>query len=241
MSPSHIFISYRSLERDFATRLAQDIRNAGFPVWMDRLSGIKPGDDWIQALQDALNNSIALIAIMSPEYVESDFCRKELKRAIDLKRPVFPVLLKEITPEEWPLEIQAGQYVDFQKSGDPTIYAERLKELLDEGLSTKLPLTKQTQIRPVEVGPSFPGRELEEDINNTIQASTKHASMSRLVSIKLDGYKRELTKFESQWIAAFDSRLRTLNAADLVILDNQLRYFEAEIKRVEAELLALGA
>jgi len=52
----HIFLSYRSIEADFALQLAADLKNIGVKLWMDRLDvGIKVGDDWVQALQDAVN------------------------------------------------------------------------------------------------------------------------------------------------------------------------------------------
>lgn len=38
----HVFLSYRSLEADFALQLAADLKSAGLRLWMDRLeSGIK--------------------------------------------------------------------------------------------------------------------------------------------------------------------------------------------------------
>src|SRR5262245_22201395 len=47
----HIFLSYRSLERPFAVKLAVGLQNAGVAVWLDRFpTGIKPGDDWPQTL-----------------------------------------------------------------------------------------------------------------------------------------------------------------------------------------------
>ena len=47
MSPAqrsgHVFLSYRSLDADFALRLAANLKNAGVRVWMDRLDGIVVG------------------------------------------------------------------------------------------------------------------------------------------------------------------------------------------------------
>jgi hypothetical protein len=33
----HIFLSYRSIEADFALQLAADLKNIGVKLWMDRL------------------------------------------------------------------------------------------------------------------------------------------------------------------------------------------------------------
>jgi hypothetical protein len=51
----------------FAVRLAKDLKISGVNLWMDRLEkGIEVGDDWVQVLQDAINNCAAFIAVLSP-------------------------------------------------------------------------------------------------------------------------------------------------------------------------------
>src|SRR4051812_43653880 len=120
----HIFFSYRSLEMDFAIRLAADLKNAGVNVWMDRLD-IKPGDDWVAALQEGVNNSAAVIAVLSPEYVSAKYCRNELSRAVRLGRPIFPILLRPLPNEEWPIEIERHQYTDFTRWQDESVYNKR--------------------------------------------------------------------------------------------------------------------
>src|SRR5215831_15558260 len=99
----HVFLSYRSLERQFALKLAAELRNAGVIVWVDRLEdGIQAGDDWPRTIEEALNSCRALIAVISPDYVTSKICKRELHRADQLSRAVFPVLLKSIPAEQWP-------------------------------------------------------------------------------------------------------------------------------------------
>ena len=127
--PGHIFLSYRSAEADFALRLAADLKNAGVHLWMDRLD-IQPGDDWNRALVQSLNTCGGLIAIISPGYVSSDYCKRELARAGRMRRQIFPVLLQPIAETEWPLEIERLQQIDFTGWQDEEQYYDRLKELL---------------------------------------------------------------------------------------------------------------
>lgn len=131
-SQKHVFLSYRSLERDFALALAADLKNAGLRLWMDVLDvGIKIGDDWVLELQNAIDNCVGMIAILSPDYVASKYCRRELKRADTLGRPIFPVLLRELsTPTDWPFEIQEKQYVDFIGWREETVYQKQFASLL---------------------------------------------------------------------------------------------------------------
>lgn len=125
----HIFLSYRSAEVDFALRLAASLKNEGLRLWMDRMD-IKPGADWLAALQEAVDNSAAVIAVISPLYVKAEYCKNELARAVRLKRPVFPVLLRPVDDKEWPIEIQRQQYIDFTRWQDPAAYAEALRKLV---------------------------------------------------------------------------------------------------------------
>lgn len=126
----HIFLSYRSIEADFALKLAADLKNAGVRLWMDRLDGIQVGMDWRDAIQGAINTCTAMIAVMSPDYVESEYCKKELARANTLQRPILPVLLRRVKDENWPFVIQGVQYEDFTDWLDPKKYAVHLDRLL---------------------------------------------------------------------------------------------------------------
>ena len=74
-SRQHVFLSYRSLERGFALKLAAALRNAGVIVWVDCLEdGIRVGDDWPCSIEEALNTCCALVAVVSPDYVASKVC-----------------------------------------------------------------------------------------------------------------------------------------------------------------------
>jgi hypothetical protein len=127
---NYLFLSYRSIEQDFALKLARDLLQSGHPLWMDRLHGILPGDEWRQSLEQGVNNATALLACISPNYVESTWCRRELQRADSLKKPIIPVLIGSVADEHWPLEIQDKQYADFRNWTDPAAYQVGLTALL---------------------------------------------------------------------------------------------------------------
>jgi TIR domain len=66
-----IFVSYRNLELELALRLAADLKNVGVHIWMDRLDGIIAGDDWRGAIEQAITNCPAMIAVLSPRLYAS--------------------------------------------------------------------------------------------------------------------------------------------------------------------------
>jgi TIR domain len=130
--PNALFLSYRSVERPFAARLAADLKNAGFSVWIDCMD-IRPGSAWDSATSDAIDGCSGLIAILSPSYLRSEICLNELARAQRAGRPVIPVLLEPLADEtDWPLLIQRRQYVDFSEWADSARYRARLDDLLGE-------------------------------------------------------------------------------------------------------------
>jgi HEAT repeat protein len=125
-----VFLSYRSTEVEFALKLAVDLKGAGVKLWMDRLD-IKPGDDWLKALQTAVSGCAAMIPVLSPDYVASGYCEKELARADRMSKQIFPVIIREVPDASWPIEIQRHQYIDFRNWRDEKSYKEQLARLVD--------------------------------------------------------------------------------------------------------------
>lgn len=109
-----IFLSYRSLDSEFALDLAMRLRRKGIPIWMDRLGGIQVGDDWEMNLEAAIDSSetVGLIAILSPDYISSKNCLRELRRADRLNKSIFPVLIKDV--DYFPMPVQDIHYADFR-------------------------------------------------------------------------------------------------------------------------------
>ena len=137
----HIFISYQSGEADFSIRVAADLRNSGVKIWMDRLDmGILPSQDWRLSIQDALTveRCNGMIAVLSPAYLTSRYCRNELARADRLGIQIYPIILSPFPGTQLPLEIERLQYVDFKEWRDDGIYLNKLTKLLDT-LKEKFP------------------------------------------------------------------------------------------------------
>lgn len=127
----HIFLSYRSLEAPFALKLAADLKNRGVRVWLDRLEmGIKGGDDWRRAIEQAVNTCTAMICALSPDYVRAEYCRNEMARANRLGRPLLPVLVAPVPDDDWPLELERIQYLDFREWQDDGGYSKPFEALL---------------------------------------------------------------------------------------------------------------
>jgi hypothetical protein len=89
---SHIFISYSRSDIDFARYLRASLEAESFRVWMDEKQ-LSAGMDWWGEIEANIDNCSAFLVIMSPEARDSVFVQNEILRAIDQKKPIFPVLL----------------------------------------------------------------------------------------------------------------------------------------------------
>lgn len=126
----HVFLSYSHDDAEFALKLAADLKNSGVPIWMDRMDGIGTGAIWRRAIEQGINECSAMCAVVSPIYVNSAYCIKELDRADTLTRPILPVLVASVDPQVWPLSIEGIQYADFRDWRDDRSYSESYENLL---------------------------------------------------------------------------------------------------------------
>lgn len=89
---SHLFISYSRSDLDFARYLRASLEAESFRVWMDEKQ-LSAGMDWWGEIEASIDSCAAFVVIMSPEARDSVFVQNEILRAIDQKKPIFPVLL----------------------------------------------------------------------------------------------------------------------------------------------------
>src|SRR5262249_44588756 len=88
-------------------------------VWLDRWE-LNVGDSLTQRIQDALQASDALLVILTPASVSSEWCKRELSaglvRELEEKRVlVLPVLLEDC---DVPIFLRDKLYADFRKDFD---------------------------------------------------------------------------------------------------------------------------
>lgn len=112
---TEVMISYaRADARDFAGRLAAELRHKGVDVWLDTAE-IAGGANWLQALETALRACRVFIAVRSKAAKQSEWVINERLMALNRKpRPlIVPVLLNDC-PDD--LEFQSLQPIDFRHS-----------------------------------------------------------------------------------------------------------------------------
>ena len=94
----NVFISYARADRPVAKELAIDLGQRALNVWWD--DSLRAGQDYHDAIMEALEASKAVIVIWSPNAYKSEWVRDEAARAKDAKKlvPTYipPFSLKNI-------------------------------------------------------------------------------------------------------------------------------------------------
>ncbi|MBF0133055.1 MAG: toll/interleukin-1 receptor domain-containing protein [Magnetococcales bacterium] len=101
-SPSEgydVFISYSSQDRKFAHTLAERLLADGLKIWFDEWV-LKPGDPISVAVEDGLEKSRILLAILSPQFLHSEWTKVERGAAMfrdpaNRTRRFIPVLYQD--------------------------------------------------------------------------------------------------------------------------------------------------
>ena len=98
-----VFISHAATDAKLAKRVAHVLREAGFQVWDE--TQILPGDNWGTQLAEALQESEAMVVLLTPNSLHSPNLSHEVGYALGkkgYKDRVIPVLAA--SPEQLPKE-----------------------------------------------------------------------------------------------------------------------------------------
>jgi len=114
MDEPQVFIAYSFKDAGYARRLAGDLKVKGLRVWIAE-EEIRPGDSIQKRIEDALQTSGYLLALLSRASLESKWVQNEFQMALLResrgKWPrVIPVLIE---PVEVPAPIRDKMYVDL--------------------------------------------------------------------------------------------------------------------------------
>lgn len=90
---TRIFLSYaRGDDEPFVQRLYNDLTEAGYSVWLDRVSMPSRALTFLQEIRDAIAASDRLLLMVGPRAVASDYVSAEWRCALELCVAVTPVL-----------------------------------------------------------------------------------------------------------------------------------------------------
>lgn len=108
-----IFVSYSRSSEHAARAIIADLDLLGHTVWFDRdLSG---GQAWWDQILAAIRDASLLIVVTDPQSLASTACKREWRYAIELGKPVLPVLAADgVSMNLLPPELARLQFVDYR-------------------------------------------------------------------------------------------------------------------------------
>jgi formylglycine-generating enzyme required for sulfatase activity len=111
-----VFISHATKEDgQFARRLANDLKRSSVEVWIAPES-IRPGEDWVDAINRGLKESSHVVVVLTPAAVKSKWVRIETNAAIALERKGrIQIIPLDVKPCEVPPLSSTYQMVSFRR------------------------------------------------------------------------------------------------------------------------------
>lgn len=116
-----IFISYSRTDSAFVDRLEANLQSSGFRTWVDRRK-LEGGQDWVDQLQEAIDQCQVILVVLSPEAVQSKYVRMEYRYALSQNKLVIPLEYRPL--RTIPIDLHTIQRIIFQN------YDQGLQNLL---------------------------------------------------------------------------------------------------------------
>ncbi len=98
-----IFLSYARADEDFAKALSSQLTRRGLSVWTTD-DEILPGDNVWLRIGEALRKSRAMVILVSPDSMRSEYVRHEIEYALgdpNYEGRVFPVQVRPTDDVPW--------------------------------------------------------------------------------------------------------------------------------------------
>jgi hypothetical protein len=114
---TNIFISYNRKAEAITKALADDFEDLGHTVWFDQ--EISGGQAWWDQILAKVRNCDLFVFVLEPEALNSMACKREYGYAVDIGKPILPVLVSdEVNTNLLPPALSQIQFVDYRKQDD---------------------------------------------------------------------------------------------------------------------------
>jgi TIR domain-containing protein len=118
--PNEVFLSYSSLDWEFANQITDLLRSHGIALWHSH-SSMLGGQQWLDQIGEALRRCDWFVILLSPNSIKSVWVARELTFALKQKRyndTIVPIVLEVCDYEQFSWSLASYHIVDFTESFD---------------------------------------------------------------------------------------------------------------------------
>lgn len=110
-----LFISYSRRDIASARRLTGALKGRDLDFWID-WKGIPPSVEWWREIERGIEQANIFLFLLSPDSVRSKICRKEIKHAVKNGKRLIPVVVRDVSPSEAPVELRKLNWVFMRET-----------------------------------------------------------------------------------------------------------------------------
>lgn len=132
-----VFISYSHKDEPLARKVTNALEKAGLSVW-DPEREIMPGDNWAAKISQALQDSDAMVLLLTPDALLSKSVQRELEYALtkeSYSHRLIPVLVnsqKKLTKEDIPWILRHLNMINISEQSQIEEGIEQIAQALKE-------------------------------------------------------------------------------------------------------------
>jgi len=112
-----VFISYSRRDKVFTQKLYEALKAVNRAVWAD-WDSIPAASDWFAEIKEGIEQTDSVLFVLSPEWIKSNECRKELAYAVEMGKRLFPILYIPVDPKDVPPELAKINWVYLRDIDD---------------------------------------------------------------------------------------------------------------------------
>ncbi len=144
-----VFISYSRRDKVFTQKLVDALHAANRDVWAD-WNSIPAASDWDAEIKEGIEKTDTVLFLLSPEWIKSNECRKEMIHAIQHGKRLIPILyLMPDQGQEVPPELAKINWVYMRDTDNFDKAFETLQSAMDTDLDWIKTHTR-VQVRAIE-------------------------------------------------------------------------------------------
>lgn len=144
-----VFISYSRRDKVFTQKLVDALLAANREVWAD-WNSIPAASDWDAEIKEGIEKTDTVLFLLSPEWIKSNECRKEMIHAIQHGKRLIPILyLMPDQGQEVPPELAKINWVYMRDTDNFDKAFETLQSAMDTDLDWIKTHTR-VQVRAIE-------------------------------------------------------------------------------------------